>query len=62
MKNTVVDDNEFLLLPFTKRIGFHDFPTKYARGRAEDISNYIETNLPVSLHALDIALEISKNL
>lgn len=62
MKNTVVDDNEFLLLPFTKRIGLHDFPTKYARGRAEDISNYIETNLPVSLHALDIALEISKNL
>lgn len=62
MKNTVVDDNEFLLLPFTKRIGLHDFPTKYARGRAEDISNYIETNLPASLHALDIALEISKNL
>lgn len=62
MKNTVVDDNEFLLLPFTKRIGLHDFPTNYARGRAEDISNYIETNLPVSLHALDIALEISKNL
>lgn len=62
MKNTVVDDNEFFLLPFTKRIDLHDFPTKYARGRAEDISNYIETNLPVSLHALDIALEISKNL
>lgn len=62
MKNTVVDDNEFLLLPFTKRIGLRDFPTKYARGRAEDISNYIETNLPTSLHALDIALEISKNL
>lgn len=41
MKNTVVDDNEFLLLPFTKRIGLHDFPTKYARGRAEDISKRI---------------------